>query len=138
MLASAATAVLAAAAVILASGVASGGGAQNRAILVPATVAPAVDECTSQLTSAVDGTVGPLECSHGKLNALAWQYYAKFNPTVMALGRFATEGQVFNAFCADARNTRITTPIESAAYQLALRYYGWRFVVPPDPTTTRC
>ena len=110
----------------------------TRPILVPATVTPSVDVCTAQLTSAVDGTTGPLECEGGKLNTLAWQYYAKFNSLVMGLGRYATEGQVINAICADGRNQGITTAIEAQAYPLASLYYGWRFVNPPDPTTTRC
>lgn len=127
--------VAVAAVIIVASG---GSTAQSRPILVPATVTPSVDVCTAQLTSAVDGTTGPLECEGGKLNTLAWQYYAKFNSLVMGLGRYATEGQVINAICADGRNQGITTAIEAQAYPLASLYYGWRFVNPPDPTTTRC
>ena len=114
-------------------------GSRNRTVLVPATVASKIDECTRQLWTAVDGTVGPLNCSGKTLNTLAWQYYAKFDPLVMALGPYATEGQVINTICADLRGgARVTIPQETESYQLAAQYYGWRFVLPPDPSTMRC
>jgi TIR domain len=110
--------------------IATSGG--SRPILVPATVPPVVDECTSQLTTAVDGTVGPLKCPGNRINTLAWQYYAKFNPLVMTLGRFATEGQVASTLCSDLKNSTIATiPKEVEAYQMSALYYGWRFVISP-------
>jgi hypothetical protein len=112
--------------------IASGGTGGNRAILVPATVPPVIGECTSQLVTAVDGTVGPLTCSGNRINTLAWQYYAKFDPLVMTLGRFATEGEVASTLCSDLKNSTIATiPKEIEAYQISAVYYGWRFVFSP-------
>src|SRR5262249_33310285 len=121
---------LVAAAVIAAILIASSGPSGNRQILVPATVPPVVDECTSQLTTAVDGTVGPLKCPGNRINTLAWQYYAKFDPLVMTLGRLATEGQVASTLCSDLKDSTIATiPKEVEAYQISALYYGWRFVI---------
>ncbi len=112
--------------------IANSGTSGNRAILVPATVPPVIGECTSQLTTAVDGTVGPLACPGNRINTLAWQYYAKFDPLVMTLGRFATEGEVQSTLCNDLKNSTIATiPKEIEAYQMSARYYGWRFVFSP-------
>ena len=111
----------------------------RREVLVPATVPPVVDECSSQLRFAVDGTAGPLKCPGGRLNTLAWQYYAKFNLLIMSLGRSTTPGQVMNALCSDLRSNKSTTrPIEQAGYELAALYNGWRFTLPPDVATLRC
>lgn len=141
----AALAALAAAGAVAAGVVLAGGGSgpgpkgnAARATLVPATVPPKVDECSSQLRFAVDGTAGPLKCRDGRLNALAWQYYAKFNLVVMTLGRAATPGQVQEAMCTDARNPQMTIPKEQSAFELAALYYGWRFVISPDAATVRC
>jgi hypothetical protein len=122
------------AAFVITRGATGGNGANaNRETLVPATVAPVVDECTHQLFTAVDGTVGPLTCPGNKINTLAWQYYAKFNPLIMTLGRFATEGQVANTYCYDLKNSTIgTLPKEDEAYQISALYYGWQFALAPD------
>jgi hypothetical protein len=130
----------AAAGVILAtSGSAVSPTRPHREILVPATVPPKVDECTEQLLTAADGTVGPLKCPGGKLNTLAWQYYAKFDPQVMSLGPFATEGEVARTVCSDLKNSNIgTRPKETEAYQISALYYGWRFVLPADPASLGC
>ena len=130
-----------AAVVVLATGGSThdSSGTAARATLVPATVPPKVDECSAQLQFAVDGTAGPLRCRNGHLNSLAWQYYAKFNPLVMALGPRATPGQVVQAICSDLHsNTSTTVPKETAAYQLAALYYGWNFAIAPDPATLSC
>jgi hypothetical protein len=119
--------------VIANSGAGGNGTNGNRATLVPATVPPVVDECTHQLFTAVDGTVGPLTCPGNKINTLAWQYYATFNPLVMSLGRFATEGKVASTFCYDLKNSTIgTLPKEDEAYQISALYYGWQFALPPN------
>lgn len=110
----------------------------NRGILIPATVGSKVNECTSQLMFAVDGTAGPLKCANGGLNALAWQYYAKFNLQIMAAGPNATPGQVQVAMCTDLHGNNTTVPKEQQAYQLAARYYGWQFAFTPDPASLRC
>ncbi|MDX6698774.1 MAG: hypothetical protein QOE65_2171 [Solirubrobacteraceae bacterium] len=111
----------------------------RRAILVPATVPPKVDECATQLRFGVDGTAGPLKCPNGDLNSLAWQYYAKFNLIVMALGPRATPGQVDEAICSDLRaNRSVTIPKETDAIRLATLYYGWSFALTPGPVGLRC
>jgi TIR domain len=126
-----------AALVIASNGTGGNGTSGNRATLVPATVPPVVDECTHQLLTAVDGTVGPLKCPDNKINTLAWQYYAKFDPLVMTLGRFATEGQVATTLCYDLKNSTIgTIPKEVEAYQISALYYGWQFVLPPTLNDT--
>ena len=82
---------------------------------------------------------GSAKCPGGRLNTLAWQYYAKFNLLVMSLGRSTTPGQVMNALCSDLRSNKSTTrPIEQAGYELAALYNGWRFVLTPDVATLRC
>ena len=132
-----AIAVVAALVVMNAGGTHGSGTNGKRGILVPATVQPAVDECTHQLETAVDGTVGRLKCPGNRINVLAWQYYAKFDPLVMALGRYATEGQVAGALCSDLKNSSIATiPKEVEAYQVSQLYYGWKFVIPPTAGDT--
>jgi hypothetical protein len=106
--------------------------ATTRQILPPATVPPKVDECTQQLLFGADGSVGPITCANGDLNALAWQEIAKGNPLVMTLGPYATPGQVTEAMCADMRNS--TIPIETSAYKISALYYGWQFGVDPSQT----
>jgi hypothetical protein len=104
----------------------------NRAILPPATTAPAVAECSQQLNYGADGSYGPLTCANGtEVNALAWNAAAADRPLVMSLGPNATPGQVNAALCTDIKNS--TIPIETGAYQLAALYYGWSFAY--DPTS---
>lgn len=93
--------------------------------LSPATVAPKAPECSQQLQVGADGNAGPLTCSHGALNILAWAYFAKNDPLVMIIGPNAVPNQVLQAMCSDLRTS--TIPIELSAYELASRYYGWRF-----------
>jgi tRNA A-37 threonylcarbamoyl transferase component Bud32 len=103
----------------------------NRAILAPATVAPSVDECQQQLMFAVDGTAGPVKCSNGNVNAVAWRYYARNgHRLILSLGGFATPQQALAAMCKDGSST---IPLEQEAYQLAKTYYQWQFAV--DPST---
>jgi hypothetical protein len=101
-----------------------------RAVLPPASVGPAVDECSAQLSIGADGNAGPLTCANGKLNVLAWDYFAKDNPLVMSLGPDATPDQVLEAMCADL-HTGSTDVIELSVYRLSALYYGWRFGIDP-------
>ena len=103
----------------------------NRAILAPATTPPSVDECQQQLMFAVDGTAGPVKCSNGDVNAVAWKYYARDgHRLILSLGSFATPPQALAAMCKDGSST---IPLEQEAYQLAKTYYQWQFAV--DPST---
>ena len=126
-------AVCAAAVVAATSGSSTPRVAADRAILAPAKVPPKVAECTQQLQFFADGTVGPLSCTDGRLNRLAWQHYGAGEYRAMALGPYASQAQVQAAICADVRTGRTTNPTEQDAYKLAALYYGWRFAAVPDP-----
>ena len=102
--------------------------------LAPATTAPVTGECSARLEIGADGNAGPLTCAEGKLNIVAWQYYAKDSPLVMSLGPDAIPDQVLRAMCSDVNATApegSTLVQEASAYQLAALYYGWRFGVNP-------
>lgn len=101
-----------------------------REILPPAAIPPKVDECSEQLSIGADGNAGPTTCSHGRLNSLAWNYFAKGNPLVMALGPDATPDEITIAMCADLAHGS-TIPIETSAYDLAALYDGWSFGINP-------
>jgi hypothetical protein len=103
--------------------------------LPPATVPPAagVSECSLTLQIGADGNAGPLFCADGGINVLAWSYFAKDNPLVMALSSAAVQQQVETAMCTDLKTS--TIPIETSAGQLAFRYYGWKFSGIGDITT---
>jgi ABC-type lipoprotein export system ATPase subunit len=103
-----------------------------RQVLAPASVPPSVDECSQQLTFAVDGNAGPISCSNGTLNVVAWRYFAQDKHSVMSLGPYATPVQVSDALCADGS----TIPIETSAYQLSALYYGWSFAEDPSAILT--
>jgi hypothetical protein len=101
-----------------------------RAVLPPAKVPPAIDECNQKLFFGADGTAGPLTCSNGNLNAIAWKYYATAaHQKIMSLGPYATPQQAFHAMCTDKFDT---LPLERDAYTLAMTYYGWKFGVDPS------
>jgi hypothetical protein len=106
----------------------------GRIALAPATTAPVVDECSARLQIGADGNAGPLTCGRGKLNVLAWQYFAKNNPLVMSLGPNVIPDQVLRAMCSDlhaAAPETSTVPIEISVYRLSALYYGWQFGVDP-------
>ena len=69
----------------------------NSLILAPATTPSAVGVCTQQMQFGADGTAGPLLCSDGAVNSLAWQYYSPLFPGFFATGAYATQGQVQEA-----------------------------------------
>jgi TIR domain len=106
--------------------------------LVPATTPPKVNLCTAQLTTYVDGTIKPLECNGGKLNTLAWEYLARYEPFVMQAGVYATEQEVQQAICEDFKSKQVTVPLETQIYAIAALYYDWRFVLPPSPANANC
>lgn len=124
------------------SPVTSSGASSQRAILAPAAVPPASDECTEQLTTDADGNVSPRLCGGG-VNTLAWKHYATgwtktgVNPggysDTLGLGPGAGASAVYNAMCYDFRNTYGTEPITLAAEELAQAYYGWAFTATDNP-----
>jgi hypothetical protein len=76
----------------------------QRAILPPAAIPPKVDECSQQLSIGADGNAGPTTCSDGRISSLAWNYFAKSDPLVLAVGPDATPGEITIAMCADLAN----------------------------------
>ncbi len=101
----------------------------NPLILAPATTPSSVGVCTQQLSFGADGTVGPILCSDGAVNTLAWTYYDQMYPGIFAIGAYATQGQVAQAV------TQMTgsIPTSEDAYCLAKAYYGWQFADSLDP-----
>jgi hypothetical protein len=95
--------------------------------------ATGVTECSLTLQIGQDGNAGPVLCPDGGINVLAWNYFAKLSPLVLALSPAASVQQVETAMCTDLKTS--TTPIETSAGQLAFRYYGWQFVGVSDITT---
>ncbi len=103
----------------------------NPLILAPATTPSAVGVCTQQMQFGADGTAGPILCSDGAVNTLAWTYFDQMYPDIFALGAYATEGQVAQAASQLVPNG--TLPTAEDAYCLAKAYYGWQFGVSLDP-----
>ena len=103
----------------------------NPLILAPATTPSSVGVCTEQMAFGADGTAGPLLCSDGAVNTLAWTYFDQMYPDIFALGAYATEGQVAQAASQLVPNG--TLPTAEDAYCLAKAYYGWQFGVSLDP-----
>lgn len=101
-------------------------------VLAPADVSPRVGLCSQQLQIGADGNAGPISCSNGKLNQLAWQYLAKDNLNVMSLGYDALPDQVLRAMCSDVQSGGSTRVIEISAYNISVLYYGWQFGVSPS------
>jgi hypothetical protein len=102
------------------------------AILAPANVPPDVGLCSQQLLIGADGNAGPISCSNGDLNQLAWQYFAKANLNVMALGSDVLPDQVLRAMCSDVQSGGSTRVIEISAYNISALYYGWKFGISPS------
>jgi hypothetical protein len=101
-------------------------------ILAPADVPPRVGLCSQQLLIGADGNAGPISCSTGELNQLAWQYLAKSNLNVMALGSDALPDQVLRAMCSNVQSDGSTRVIGITAYNILTLYYGWKFGVSPS------
>jgi hypothetical protein len=107
----------------------------SRAILLPAKVSPVSDECHLTATRAADGNVGPLLCTGGGVNIVAWARYAHSHvgslPTTasktMALGRDTNATSVVAAMCSDYAALYGTNPLTISSEKLAAAYYGWTF-----------
>jgi hypothetical protein len=74
--------------------------------------------------------VGPLTCSGGAVNVLAWNYLQQYDPQVQALGAAATVAQVEQAFCPPARSAYMSSVVALEIYAISAGYYGWHFAVP--------
>ena len=132
-----AAAVFAGIGLLISNSVSSNGGQSSNSappgiVLAPADVPPRVGLCSEQLQIGADGNAGPVSCSNGKLNLLAWQFLAKDNLNVMALGYDALPDQVLRAMCSDVQSGGSTRVIEVTAYNISTLYYGWNFGVSPS------
>jgi hypothetical protein len=85
------------------------------------------------LQFGANGTVGPVTCSDGAVNRLAWEYIVEeADPKTFTLGPNATPEQVAAALCDDL----ITYPIAGMIYEIASAYYGWSFGLDPVPDSS--
>ncbi len=119
----------------IASGAGGGSTPSSAAValqtLAPASEPPVETVCSETVDVAPNGDISPLFCSDGGINVLAWQAYAKRNPSVMSLGRGATSSDVLAAMCDDlvsSVHASVNDEINSEA--LAARYNGWSFTSP--------
>ncbi len=103
---------------------------QGEPALPPATVPPVGSECASPIQHLNSGGVGPLTCSGGAVNVLAWNYLQQYDPQVQALGAAATVAQVEQAFCPPARSAYMSSVVALEIYAISAGYYGWHFAVP--------
>lgn len=103
-----------------------------RQVLPPAKSLPIVALCSQQLTTDQNGVAGPLICTDGALNVLAWNRLAPTTPRVLAAGAAATVKGVQTALCRDVNLSHAAVLDELGAYELAAAYYGWHFST--DPT----
>lgn len=103
-----------------------------RSILLPASVAPSVDECTTPVPSENDfePPPGPLRCPNGGLNVQAWYLYAIGTPALIGAGPRATVATVTQAMCREYRSFgSYGDAYTVSAEKLAALYYDWRFGV---------
>ena len=70
-----------------------------------------------------NGTVGPVVCPGGQVNAAVKNDMKKGAPSVMDLGRHATWPKIRRALCADAADS--TFPMLTDAYQYQFTRYDW-------------
>jgi len=99
------------------------------AVLVGASVPPVVALCAMPLTPSATGTIGPVKCSGGALNALAWDAALNVNQSILGLGAHASNTAITNELCQPAMQTTSLAEAESVV-QIAQTYYGW--VVPDN------
>ncbi len=103
-----------------------------RQVLPPAKSLPVVALCAQPLATDQTGNAGPLLCSDGGLNVLAWRFYAPLAPKVLSAGPAASLKAAEAAVCGDVITKHATVLEELSAYDLAAAYYGWSFST--DPT----
>lgn len=103
-----------------------------RHALPPAKSLPIVALCSQQLAPDQNGVAGPLLCTDGALNVLAWTRLAPLTPRVLAAGPAASVQAVQVALCRDVNISHAAFLDEMSGYDLAAAYYGWHFGT--DPT----
>jgi hypothetical protein len=109
----------------------SAGNQSSQMALSPAGVPPKIGLCRQQLQIGANGNAGPIKCGDGRLNQLAWEYFAKLNLNVMAVGPNVLPDQVLRVMCSDVTSGGSTRVIEITAYNLSALYYGWNFGISP-------
>jgi len=107
----------------------------NPLVLAPATTPSVVGICSEQLTYGADGNAGPITCSNGAVNVLAWNYYVPMNAGLFTAGPNASPSQIESMECNGfkSRTESWTIPIGQSIYGLAQAYYGWSFGINPAP-----
>jgi hypothetical protein len=99
-------------------------------VLNPATTPSVVGTCTEQLSFGADGNAGPIVCTNGAVNVLAWNYFITSSAGLFAAGSNATPGQIQQL---ESSAQGWTGPIGQSVYCLAAAYYGWSFGLNLDP-----
>ena len=105
-------------------------------VLPPATDPPVAQLCSKPITTTSDGNAGPLLCSNGAVNVLAWAFYGSVSSSILSLGLNPSNGQPQAAMCDDIAHNGAKRAQEVDAYRLASLYYGWSFTF--DPTKLTC
>jgi hypothetical protein len=103
-----------------------------RQVLPPARGLPVVALCSQPLTTDRDGNTGPILCTDGGLNVMAWKFFAPSGPRVLSVGPAASPTAVDTAIRRDCKVSHTPALRERSAYELAAAYYGWYFNT--DPT----
>ena len=104
----------------------------NPDVLAPATSTSQVGICSEPLAYDADGTVRPLLCANGSINALAWAYLSP-GQGYFAAGSNLTPAEADHLGSTTYRTS--TGPIAEDEYCLAKAYYGWQFGVSYNPET---
>jgi hypothetical protein len=101
----------------------------NPLILAPATTPSTVGICSEQLEYGADGTAGPITCSTGAVNVLAWSYYVPINDGLFSAGTDASPSQIeaLEASALKSSTEGWSIPIGDDFFCLASDYYGWNF-----------
>jgi hypothetical protein len=115
-------------------------GASTRAtdqlpILFPAQVPPEVGECSTPITTDVDGNVSPLFCG-SRINVRAWRAFVRLSSQASQVPGQVNKYQLFKLH----RNSPLSmvkraickpqpgdNPIYASEYRLASAYFGWHF-----------
>ena len=103
-----------------------------RQVLPPARGLPVVALCSQQLTTDQSGNTGPVLCTDGGLNVMAWKFFAPSSPRVLSAGPAASVTAVDTAIRRDCMVGHTSALRERSAYELAAGYYGWNFNTDPS------
>jgi hypothetical protein len=102
----------------------------NPVVLNPATTPSVAGTCSEQLSFGADGNAGPIVCTNGAVNVLAWNYFTTSSAGLFAAGSNATPAQIQQL---ESSAQGWTGPIGQSVYCLAAAYYAWSFGLNLDP-----